>query len=260
MRSKLWLSPARRRSGGIRRRLRRERLRPSTARDRLAQLSAADGSGLARKGRARQLLDLHLHQLAAHVAVPARLEREVWRSGARRDRRAHAGVRVRERRRERSPSRAHDGDRRIRSRPTTSTPFGVRSATTPGRRCISSTCKAACATDTSAKVRTTALKLRSGKLLAEAGHEAAPAGPVFVDARGVEAAADWASLSSPETYLGYERATSFASRDIVARNARRTYTSSDTTRPQPLGAFRRLDDSAAGGRAPRASWADRAPL
>jgi thiol-disulfide isomerase/thioredoxin len=62
------------------------------------------------------------------------------------------------------------------------------------------------------------------ELLAEAGHATAPAGPVSVEAHGVEASADWASLSSPETYLGYERMGSFASRGIVARNARRTYT------------------------------------
>jgi thiol-disulfide isomerase/thioredoxin len=34
---------------------------------------------------------------------------------------------------------------------------------------------------------------------------------VSVDARGVEAAADWGSLRSPENYLGYERTESFAS-------------------------------------------------
>jgi hypothetical protein len=36
---------------------------------------------------------------------------------------------------------------------------------------------------------------------------------VSVDARGVEAAADWDSLWSPENYLGYERSESFASPD-----------------------------------------------
>ena len=34
---------------------------------------------------------------------------------------------------------------------------------------------------------------------------------VSVDARGVEAAADWASLRSPENYLGYERTDNFVS-------------------------------------------------
>jgi thiol-disulfide isomerase/thioredoxin len=61
------------------------------------------------------------------------------------------------------------------------------------------------------------------ELLAEAGHDAASRGLVAVDANGVEAEADWTSLSSPETYLGYERTANFASRGIAPRDARRTY-------------------------------------
>jgi thiol-disulfide isomerase/thioredoxin len=61
------------------------------------------------------------------------------------------------------------------------------------------------------------------ELLAEAGHEAASTSLVSVDSHGVEAAADWTSLRSPETYLGYERTTNLASRGIAPRNARRTY-------------------------------------
>ena len=40
-------------------------------RDELARLGAADAGGTARAGRPRRLLDLHLHQLAAHRAVSA---------------------------------------------------------------------------------------------------------------------------------------------------------------------------------------------
>jgi thiol-disulfide isomerase/thioredoxin len=49
------------------------------------------------------------------------------------------------------------------------------------------------------------------QLLAEAG--SAGAGPelVSVDARGLEAAADWATLRSAENYTGYERTENFAS-------------------------------------------------
>jgi thiol-disulfide isomerase/thioredoxin len=46
-------------------------------------------------------------------------------------------------------------------------------------------------------------------LLAEAG--AVSHDLVSVDGRGVEAAADWGSLQSPENYLGYERTERFAS-------------------------------------------------
>ena len=49
------------------------------------------------------------------------------------------------------------------------------------------------------------------QLLAETGHGSAGHGPVSVDARGVEAAADWGALYSPENYTGYERTENFAS-------------------------------------------------
>jgi thiol-disulfide isomerase/thioredoxin len=49
------------------------------------------------------------------------------------------------------------------------------------------------------------------QLLAEAGSASAGHELVSVDARGVEAPADWASLRSPENYTGYERTENFAS-------------------------------------------------
>jgi thiol-disulfide isomerase/thioredoxin len=49
------------------------------------------------------------------------------------------------------------------------------------------------------------------QLLAEAGSQGAAHELVSVDARGVEAPADWASLRSPENYTGYERTENFAS-------------------------------------------------
>ena len=49
------------------------------------------------------------------------------------------------------------------------------------------------------------------QLLTEAGNSDVPRDVVSVDARGAEAAADWASLKSPETYLGYDRGENFAS-------------------------------------------------
>jgi thiol-disulfide isomerase/thioredoxin len=47
------------------------------------------------------------------------------------------------------------------------------------------------------------------QLLAEAGTGGTDQDLVSVNARGVEAAADWASLWSPENYLGYERTDNF---------------------------------------------------
>jgi thiol-disulfide isomerase/thioredoxin len=51
------------------------------------------------------------------------------------------------------------------------------------------------------------------QLLAEAGVSSIDYGLVSVDGRGVEAAADWGDLKSPENYVGYERAENFVSRD-----------------------------------------------
>jgi hypothetical protein len=61
-------------------------------------------------------------------------------------------------------------------------------------------------------------------LLAEAGI----AGPrdggfVSVDADGLEAAADWDNLKSPETYVGYDRTENFASRGGADVDRRRVY-------------------------------------
>jgi thiol-disulfide isomerase/thioredoxin len=49
------------------------------------------------------------------------------------------------------------------------------------------------------------------ELLREAGVDGVSREPVSVDARGFEAAADWANLKSPENYVGYERTQDFAS-------------------------------------------------
>jgi thiol-disulfide isomerase/thioredoxin len=49
------------------------------------------------------------------------------------------------------------------------------------------------------------------RLLAEADHGGVSHALVSVTPSGVEVAADWATLKSPETYLGYERSESFAS-------------------------------------------------
>jgi thiol-disulfide isomerase/thioredoxin len=60
-------------------------------------------------------------------------------------------------------------------------------------------------------------------LLAEAGVDSIDRALVTVRAEGVQAAADWRSLRTPETYLGYERTVNFASPGGVAWNKRRGY-------------------------------------
>jgi thiol-disulfide isomerase/thioredoxin len=48
------------------------------------------------------------------------------------------------------------------------------------------------------------------RLLVDAGASALDQSLVAVDPRGLEVAADWTSLGSPETYLGYDRGSNFA--------------------------------------------------
>jgi thiol-disulfide isomerase/thioredoxin len=62
-----------------------------------------------------------------------------------------------------------------------------------------------------------------GQLLTEAGLGGIGNGPVAVDARGVEVAADWDSLRSPENYLGFERTENFASPDGAVLNTPYAY-------------------------------------
>jgi thiol-disulfide isomerase/thioredoxin len=61
------------------------------------------------------------------------------------------------------------------------------------------------------------------ELLAETGIGGIEREPVSVDARGIEAAADWGSLKSPENYLGFERTENFASPGGAALDKPRVY-------------------------------------
>jgi thiol-disulfide isomerase/thioredoxin len=62
------------------------------------------------------------------------------------------------------------------------------------------------------------------RLLTEAGASGFGQELVAVEGRGVEAAADWVSLKSPENYLGYERTERFASPSSASLGKRRVYT------------------------------------
>jgi hypothetical protein len=61
------------------------------------------------------------------------------------------------------------------------------------------------------------------QLLTAAGAEGVDEELVSVDARGVEAAADWDSLWSPENYLGYGRTENFASPNGAVLGTRHVY-------------------------------------
>jgi hypothetical protein len=61
------------------------------------------------------------------------------------------------------------------------------------------------------------------QLLAEAGHDVRDNDLVSVEPGGVELAADWNTLGSPETYVGYARTTGLASPGGVEPDRRRVY-------------------------------------
>jgi hypothetical protein len=61
------------------------------------------------------------------------------------------------------------------------------------------------------------------QLLTNAGISGIGQDLVSVDAGGVEAAADWDSLRSPENYLGYERTDNFASPEDAVLDTRQVY-------------------------------------
>ncbi len=69
------------------------------------------------------------------------------------------------------------------------------------------------------------------QLLTEAGSVGAGHELVSVDARGVEAPADWATLRSPENYTGYERAENFSSPGGAVLGKRQVYTAPAQLRP-----------------------------
>ena len=61
------------------------------------------------------------------------------------------------------------------------------------------------------------------QLLAEAGRTDFGHDLLAINPRGVEAAADWRNLKSPETYTGYEFTRGFASPDGIAADTARVY-------------------------------------
>ena len=64
------------------------------------------------------------------------------------------------------------------------------------------------------------------QLLIDAGAQSIDQGLVEVEPRGLEVAADWRTLQSPETYLGYGQSTGFASDDGAAFDRPQVYAAS----------------------------------
>jgi thiol-disulfide isomerase/thioredoxin len=72
-------------------------------------------------------------------------------------------------------------------------------------------------------------------LLVEAGAGAIDRTPVSIDARGLEVAADWRDLASPENYVGYARTENFASAGGAAFDKPRVYDVPARLRPNEWG-------------------------
>jgi Thioredoxin like C-terminal domain/AhpC/TSA family len=68
------------------------------------------------------------------------------------------------------------------------------------------------------------------RLLTEAGQSGVGPDLLSVDASGIEAAADWGSLKSPENYVGYDRTENFASSEGAVPNEGRVYTAPEELR------------------------------
>jgi hypothetical protein len=68
------------------------------------------------------------------------------------------------------------------------------------------------------------------QLLTEAGQLDVASDLVSLDPKGAEVGADWTTLKSPETYLGYEKTESFASPGDAARDRPRVYAAPERLR------------------------------
>ena len=144
----------------------------------------------------------------------------------------------------------------IPSRWTVTTRSGVASTTTTGRRCTSSMRRDASAITISAKARTRSPR---GSFRSSWPRPEPPnidRNLVAVDPRGFEVAADWATLKSPENYLGYVRTENFASPGGATRNQPKAYEQPARLRPNEWalageldGTRRRLGAERIGGRA-----------
>ncbi len=175
-----------------------------------------DPAGAARPRRPGRLLDLLLHQLPAHPALPDGVGREVPGQGSDDRRRPLTGVRVRARgRKRRRPGRQarRDGTR---SRSTTTSRRGVPTISDSGRPTTSSTGTASSGRSTTARAPTSRPRRSSATCSTSRDRED---GIVVADST---AAARPATLpgTTPETYLGSERANAYVNSDLSAGSTR----------------------------------------
>ena len=97
------------------------------------------------------------------------------------------------------------------------------------------------------------------QLLLDAGATDLDLDLVDVEPRGLEVAADWRHLRTPETYLGYGRTSGFAAEDVARLDAPMAYAAAAAP-AQRVGADRDLDGRPARGHRERGRCADRLPV
>jgi hypothetical protein len=84
------------------------------------------------------------------------------------------------------------------------------------------------------------------QLLRDVGGDAVSDDLISIVPEGIEAQADWGTLGSPETYVGYQQSRNFASPEGATIDDARTYSVPD---PLPLNSWALSGDWTAGGRA-----------
>src|SRR5439155_14053040 len=223
----------------------------------MAQLGASDAERAARPCGRRPVLDLHVHQLAAHAGVLPSLGTEVPGSWADHNRRPHARVQVRARSRQRALGGRGEKDRlsgRDRQR----------------RRRLACVRQQLLArplfVDAQGQIRhhrfgegdyeRSEMVIR--QLLADAGVEDQRPGLASVEPNGDEVQADWENLGSPESYLGYDQATGFDPGGRAVWDKPHTYTAPESLRLNRWGLMGdwtvRSDASALNGTNGRAAY------
>ena len=177
----------------------------------------------AREGRPGRFLDVHVHQLAPDARLPPRVGREVPGARPGRRRRSHAGVPVREGRRQRSPGRdGHEGRVSDRARPRLRG-LAVLSATGTGLPLYFADAEGRIRHHQFGEGEYEMCERVIQQLLREAGRDDVPGDIVSPPDDGVEAQADWSNLESPETYVGHQQGHNFASPGGASSGEPRAY-------------------------------------
>jgi len=72
-----------------------------------------------------------------------------------------------------------------------------------------------------------AIEMAIQQLLLDAGAQGVDQDLVRVDPQGLEVAADWVTLQSPETYIGYRQATAFSQADVARLDTPQVYAATE---------------------------------